>query len=167
MTNWMHYWSDPTVRFHEHAVAAGDCGYSKLDHTASNMFGKLAGGFDVNDAKVQPGDVVYCLTSARGKVRLLGKLIVGRVVNQRAADGALKPLCVFPAKWHLLARAGTATSLRFDLALSISDVKKIEFISNGNVVGPKFVDGFPDKQTFRSVRELTARSASLFDASLK
>lgn len=164
VTYWTHYWAQRTVE--SQALAAEDDSEMYLGHTASNMFGRLDGKFDINDAKVHIGDTVYCLSQFDGRVLLLGRLEVGEVVDQRRAERLLDSHDVWRAKYHLIANPDTVTPLYFDLFLPTAEAKKIEFINGSKVVPPLFVNGRLDQQTLRPVRRLTPAAAARLDAVL-
>lgn len=139
---------------HSHAaVLAGDVP-AALDHTAGNRF-RVRG--------VLPGDVVYVVSYHQGSVRLIGRLLVARVVDQATAERELtyQP---WDAGDHLLG-GSDLTDHQFDLWLTAQQVRRLEFISpRAMIVGAKFnPEGSPDQQTLRSVREITERSAGLLD----
>ena len=165
MNCWTHYWANNTVEFTQE-LAEADPGERMLGHTASNMFGRLDGKFDINDAKVQPDDLVYCISNVKGRVLLLGRLEVDEVVDQRTAERKLGSTNLWRAKYHLLARDGTVMPMRFDLLLPAAEARMIEFISGGKIVHPLFTNGRADQQTFRSVRKITHTTAHMFDKAL-
>lgn len=167
MTRWTHYWTRPTVDDHRTRSRNPGSRTGVLDHTASNLFGPRMGKVESANAKVQPGDAVYCINYSQRESRVLGRLIVGGVVGQRAANTFMAPEPAWPARWHLLALAGSAMPMQFDTTVALDDVKRIEFVVSGGVAAPKLVNGWPDRQTFRGVREISANSAMLFDRALR
>ncbi|MBK6857642.1 MAG: hypothetical protein IPG97_14105 [Microthrixaceae bacterium] len=154
MKFWTHYWTHETTVFPEEAVRKRKVPLA-LDHTAGNAFRKRG---------VRPGDAVYVVSYHRGVIRLLGRMTVERVVDQGEAESVLgyEP---WKASDHLLAVAGESTDHYFDVVLTADQVNELRFVGHGGkVVGIKFNRrGDPDQQTLRSVRELTAETASFLD----
>jgi hypothetical protein len=151
---WTHYWTHETTTFDQVLVESGEIP-SALDHTAGNSFRKRG---------VRPGDGVYVVSYHHGSIRLVGRLVVETIVDQRAAKRALsyEP---WDADDHLLADRGELRDRYFDLWLTDAQVRQLEFVGRGGkVVRAKFNRrGDPDQQTLRSVREVTDRTASLFE----
>lgn len=150
---WTHYWTNATVENSRDAVLAGDLPLA-LDHTAGNSF-RVRG--------VLPGDVVYVVSYHGGSVRIIGRLIVARVVDQATAEGELS-YQPWEAADHLLGDSDM-TDHQFDVWLTAEQVRDLEFIGpRGKIAGAKFnPEGSPDQQTLRTVREITERSARLLD----
>jgi hypothetical protein len=126
-----------------------------LEHTASNQF-RAKGA----------GDIVYVVNVTNGQLRLVGRMVVDRVVSKAEADRHFKSDC-WPATDHCIARSGTAGNVRFNRFTPPSVVAGLKFRTpKGDVVGPVFSDSqdhLLDSQTLRGVRELTADSAAALD----
>jgi hypothetical protein len=71
---WTHYWTHETTTFDQALVESGEIP-SALDHTAGNSFRKRG---------VRPGDGVYVVSYHHGSIRLVGRLVVETIVDQRA-----------------------------------------------------------------------------------
>lgn len=151
MTAWTHYWTKKTAQTELQQPGP-------LDHTASNLFRRRG---------VDRGDRVYVISFWDGTLKVLGRLDVGRVVDQAQAER----ICgqqLWDAEDHVMAKPGSSTSLGLAVVQS-SDLDKIEFLTaNGNTVGVKYNrSGNVERQSFRSpVREITATTARLFDQTL-
>jgi hypothetical protein len=149
LTFWTHYWTGPTVEDHEVSL-----GMTVMDHTAGNQF---------RSRGVQVGDIVYMITYSAGNLRVLRKLTVHRIVNMSQARRALR-YEPWDAEDHLLAEPNKATPIRYDAVVPHDQLDDIEFVSSGGLRAIKRNRrGEPDPQTFRSVREITAATATLFD----
>ena len=78
MSTFVQYWKTPTVRFEEDLIAGGNS--DAFDHTASDHFRDLA---------VRVGDVVYVTNFTGGSLRVLGRLVVAKIVNAVEAERLL------------------------------------------------------------------------------
>ncbi len=131
-----------------------------FDHTSGGLF---------RTRGVKRGDVVYAVNFSRGRLRVIGRLYVDKIVNQDQAEKILGTMNLYQAIDHIIAQPGTETLHVFDAYLPEVATARIRFISpSGSQVPPaRFANGDIDWQTFRSVRELTKSSADLFDRRLK
>ncbi len=86
---------------------------SRLDHTANDQFER---------AGVEPGDRVYVVATREGRLLLIGRLMVERVVDQREAERHFGR-AVYKARNHLI---GTGTPVRLDQEVSEEDARAIE-----------------------------------------
>lgn len=146
MAFWTHYWQRDTFLDSE-ANQPMD-----LDHIASNLF-RLRG--------VAPGDEVFVISCFGGKFFVVGRIVVDSIVDQSTAVRALGP-SLWVASDHILAKPGTVRRARFNRALPMDEVEKLQFISNAGVIYPKFLpSGLPDRQTFRGVRQISESSAAV------
>lgn len=144
-----HYWTNDTFK------ASSLEGGEPLNHTASNVF--LERGVDV-------GDRVYVVTIQKGVLHLVGRLVVGAVVDREQAEAALDYV-PWEASDHLL--ASECTPMRFDRAVSSEIASQLRFEGVKGDVPLKFkATGGLDEQTLRGVRRLSAGGANLFDALL-
>ncbi|MBK9118153.1 MAG: hypothetical protein IPM18_00880 [Phycisphaerales bacterium] len=147
-----HYWNTATCEFQQ----AG----RPLHHTAGNDFAHK---------HVAPGDYVYVVNILRGRLRIIGRMQVARIVNY---DEACELLDYDPwdADEHCLAVPGSATTVRLDRFVPIELVRRLRFARTDNSMVPlAFRDrdaDLLDQQTLRAVRRLTPQSAALLDGIL-
>ncbi|MDX6270298.1 MAG: hypothetical protein QOD28_1521 [Acidobacteriota bacterium] len=135
MKNYLCYW--------KHSTAARNIGFP-LDHAASGQFGKI-----------EPGDVLWVVTYEHGKLYLLGRLDVARVVSQSEAERILKEK-LWKAKFHVIAKTNTvATVVSIDL-MEVAPVLRFE--SDIDRLPPNFT-----AQSVRRLRLLTAESIEIFE----
>lgn len=146
-TAFTHYWEDETV-------ALIRLGKERLDHDASNFFRKRG---------VRSGDCVYVMTIRKGKLFLLGRLIVDRVVAKEEA-AAILPYEPRDDSDHLLARPGTEVILRLR-EVPVSIASDLIFYGQGDkAMLLRFLDGKRlDPQTLRNVRRLSLQSAQTLE----
>lgn len=125
------------------------------NHTAGNQF---------FDRGVQPEDTVFVISFSNGRLRVLGRLVVGEIVDRPTARQRL-PYEPWDGRDQVLAQKGTATTLTFDRWLSDRDIELLEFVTaDGNIDGFKRKrDGSIEPQSFRGVREITTKSAAILD----
>ena len=108
-----------------------------------------------------PDDEVYIVSVHRGRVYLLGKMLV-RVVTHGADDfrryAGLEPE---PAAEYLVAEASTPARL---VALPVELARALRFVRGKQLVGLTFRgEELVDRQSLRSVRRLSAASAAALD----
>lgn len=152
MANWTHYWQRSTM-----LDEASSAVPAALKHSASNSF--LARG-------VATGDRIYVISNHSGKFFLIGRLIVDRIVDQATATKYLG-FDLWDADDHALAVQGTEMTMRFDVTIPLAEVRRLEFVSKSGLSYPKLTgSGVPDRQTFRGVREVTDKTAVVFDRGL-
>ena len=152
MRYWTHYWTPGAVS------GSASMGISLCDHTASNQF---------LDRGVAVGDAVFVITYADGDLRVLGRLIVERVVDYAAAQRLL-PYEPWQAADHLISSAQNCTKLSFSTSIDPTNFQQIEFVrASGALTGIKNRrDGSVEPQSFRGVREITPGTARLFEQAL-
>jgi predicted HNH restriction endonuclease len=156
MTDYTHYWTRDTIKSQETKPDP----YEELIHTASAEF-RLRG--------VGPGDTVYVINLNEGRLRVIARMVVDLVVDQRGAERILRTRNLWDAADHCIARDGTATPARYDAYLTDSQLAKFRFVTaDGKSQGPKHrKDGKIEPQSFRSpVREITPQTAALLDSVL-
>ncbi len=143
---WTHYWKREMVEHGEGTF---------VGHTASSVFRQRG---------VAAGDRMYVISVAGGRLRIVGRLDVEDVVTQQRADELFgRPM--WEGRDHVVARPGSGTPRRTDAYVADSRVGEIEFVgTDGEVITPKLNrSGHPDVLTLQGVREITARTALLFD----
>jgi hypothetical protein len=126
-----------------------------LRHIASTRFVRRG---------VAAGDQVHVVTIWHGELFLLGKLVVGALVDAEAAAPwlGLPPEQLWAEADHILAAA--ATPMDFDRAVPAPITSKLRFVAAGSAKGLAFrAPGELDGQTLRSLRELTPESAARLD----
>jgi len=114
-----------------------------LNHTAGNQL-----------ARVSRGDTVWIVTIMAGRLCLVGRILAGQVVSRRMAQRVLRTTNLWDAKWHVIARRGTAENLR------VIDIRNIA--SRLRFLGP--VERLPRRfsgRSLQSLRALTTDSAKL------
>lgn len=156
MAHYTHYWSGRTIKFQE----ASPDPFEPLTHTASAEF---------RSRGVGPGDTVYVINFINGQLRILGRMVVDRVVDQRRAEQLLGTKDLWDAPNHCIARASTSTPVHYDTYLTDPQLSKFMFVTaDGKAQGPKRrMDGTIDPQAFRaSVRMITPQTADLLDSIL-
>jgi hypothetical protein len=122
-----------------------------LGHAAGSRFSSYG---------IEPGDFVYIVAVLQGKLYLLGKMQVGKIVTK---DEARRLLGVEPydAPEHVIASACTQARLT-EVPVTIS--KELSFLSGSSKKGLAFrEEDVLDPQTVRVIRELDAESASRLD----
>jgi hypothetical protein len=102
-------WSQPQLEVERRAATGG----ATLSHTANAQFAARG---------VRPGDRVYVVATERGRLLLLGRLDVERVVDQAEAERLLGP-DVYEAPDHLI---GRGTELRLDRLVPEDIARQIE-----------------------------------------
>jgi hypothetical protein len=157
MTAFIHPWAANAVRWQVEAIRAGEP--PELDHTAGSLF--RARGVTV-------GDVVYVVSWSAGAVNLHGRLTVGTVTSQAEAKRTLGRSNLWPAPDHLIAKQGSATPFRQDVAIAGRDIERVRFVlADGTEAAPAMNrHGRVDHQAFRAVRPVTVPTARRFDSLL-
>ena len=143
---WTHYWK-------REMVDQGEGTY--VGHTVSSVFRQRG---------VAAGDRMYVISVAGGRLRIVGRLDVEDVVTQQRADELFgRPM--WEGRDHVVARPGSSTSRRTDAYVADTRVGEIEFLGpGGELISPKLNrKGHPDVLTLQGVREITPRTAVLFD----
>ncbi len=123
---------------------------------------KHAAGSGFARSGVGVGDIVYVVNVQAGRLRLIGRMQIGRIVSDRTAG---------PAPWqavgHCIAAPGTASVVRRDRFVPVSVVRRLRFVRrDGLTLPPTFKARQRDllsQRTFQSVRRLTLDSARLLD----
>lgn len=143
---WTHYWK-------REMVEQGEGTY--VGHTVSSVFRQRG---------VEAGDRMYVISVAGGRLRIVGRLDVEDVVSQQRADELFgRPM--WEGRDHVVARPGSGTLRRTDAYVTDSRINEIEFVGPaGALIVPKLNrHGHPEVLTLQGVREITARTAMLFD----
>ena len=144
-----YYWTNQ--RWSQRRAAQGQ----PLRHIASTRFVRRG---------VRPGDQVYVVTIWHGELYLLGKLVVGALVDAAAAAPWLgtTPDRLWEEAEQILAAA--ATPMDFDRAVPSAVTRRLRFGAGQSARAPMFrAPDQLDGQTLRSLRELTAESAARLD----
>lgn len=139
-------WSQPQVEIERRALRGDDT----LTHTANNQF--RARG-------VTRGDRIYVVATKAGRLLLLGRLTVDRVVDQREAERILGNDNLYRANDHLL---GRGTPLRLDRVVPERIARELERESSKRLaIAP---DAYVvNAQSLRATGRITDRSAVLLD----
>ena len=141
-------WSQPQLEVERRAGNVG----ATLSHTANKQ---------VRARGVGPGDRVYVVATDHGRLLLLGRLDVERVVDQTEAERHFGEEA-YEAPDHLI---GMGTELRLDRVVPEQIARKIERESGKRLViasGEYRVDG----NSLRTTGRITEESAALLDALL-
>ena len=129
-----------------------------LVHAASNRF---------HERQVSQGDFLYIWCFNRGRLLLIGRMEVDRVVDYDEARQRLQASDFSDSLTdHAIARSRTKAQADNEVPLRV--IRQLAFVSpKGDVKPPKFrSSNGPDPQTFRGVRQLTPASAALLDSLL-
>jgi hypothetical protein len=143
---WTHYWKRDMVERGEGTF---------VGHTTSNGFRQRG---------VAAGDRLYVISISGGRLRIVGRLDVEDIVTQQRANELFgRPLR--DGVEHIIARPGSGTPRRTDAYLAPQRLGEIEFVGpDGEVVPPKLNrTGQPDVLALQGVREITLKTAQLFD----
>ncbi len=143
---WTHYWKRDMVERGEGTF---------VGHTASNGFRQRG---------VAAGDRLYVISISGGRLRIVGRLDVEDIVTQKRADELFgRPMR--DGAEHIVARPGSGTPRRTDAYLAPQRLGEVEFVGpDGEVVPPKLNrTGQPDVLALQGVREITLKTALLFD----
>ena len=126
----------------------------RLKHIAGNLF---------SDRGVSVGDRIYIFTRSEREILLVCDEVVDEFVTEIQARRKLG-YAVYPGHDHIM--LASPTPVRFDRAIPTNTLKKLRFQSKSQrtLSEVKFAsDGFPDRQTFRTLRNLTPGSAKELD----
>jgi len=141
-------WSQPQVEIQRRTLQERDT----LDHTASGQF---------RERGISPGDRVYVVATERGRLLLLGRLTVERVIDQREAEEHFG-YPVYEAPDHLL---GVGTELRLDRLVPENIARAVERESGKRI--KIAADSYTvDANSLRATGRITAESAALLDSLL-
>ena len=119
-----------------------------------------AAGSRFSSRGIESGDFVYVVAVHRGKLYVLGKMQVGKIVTK---DEAHRILGVEPydAPEHVIASACTRARLT---EVPVTVARELRFVSGSRKESLAFrEEDVLDPQTVRVVRELDAESASRLD----
>lgn len=119
-----------------------------------------AAGSRFSSRGIEAGDFVYVVAVHGGKLYVLGKMQVGKIVSK---DEARRILGMEPydASEHLIADACTQARLT---EVPVTIAKELRFVNSSRKEGLAFrAADVLDPQTVRVVRELDAESASRLD----
>jgi hypothetical protein len=142
------YWEPKTVD------AALD-GSGHDNHAASNQFRRM---------KVSKGDSVWFVTVRAGRLKLVTRIVVGHVTDQRGAARLLgaRPSDLYPAKDHIVATAGTAPVVQEQDIHTLA--QRLRFESSSGNDRLKLVAGrAANAQQLQTMRILTPASARLLE----
>ncbi len=154
MSYWTHYWTNQTVREQQGIIDAGES--DEFNHTASNLF---------RDRGITTGDVVYVVCRINKEINLIGRMVVGEVLDESEAQRRLGT-DIWEASDHLIAKP-PASTCRFDVVVPKTMLEQIEFINSKGTAHIKYDrHGDVDQQTLRGVREVSSSTAGLFDSLL-
>jgi hypothetical protein len=148
------YWTADTVAMQDDASED-----RTFTHTACNEF--VTRG-------VEPGDLIYLVSLEDGKMVILSRGEVARIVTHSEAERILKNDDLWDAADHALIAPGTG--LPFGKSKVGDDVASgLRFLlKNGSESALKYREnGRLDGQTLRTVRQLTPESAAQLDAVLE
>lgn len=150
MACFTHYWEGRTC---DAMLEEGYEGQS-LDHTAGKLFRQRG---------VSVGDKVYVVNVLKGRLFLIGRLEVAKIVSKSEAERLLGT-DLWDAPEHLVAKPGSATPMHFEREVPLAVTKELIFHGTKGFEPLKFVsDDTLDRQTLRGVRRITEPSAHLFE----
>jgi hypothetical protein len=111
---------------------------------------------------VRPGDHVWIVTVRQGRLFLIGRIIVGRVVDLDTAREALGNDDLYQADWHILPEPGTEMPLS---EIDITDIaSKLRFESERDRLSLK--EGRVSAQQLQTMRRLDSNSAQRLEHSI-
>lgn len=143
MRSFLSYWKPETLEVNRDGRV--------LDHIASNQYGKLS-----------IDDEVFVVTAKKGILLLIGKVIVGRIIDHATAE-RIVGCKLWESSFHVLCKPRTASPIR---ELDISELAdKIRFRSERDRL--KVKDGSIDPRQLQTMRELTPQSAAHLDAAIQ
>lgn len=128
----------------------------KLDHAAGEQLGK-----------VRIGDVLWIVTTQGGHLFLVGRLQVGKVVDEETAKRELGDCDLYEATWHVIAQPGTTELLRSlgeetNLVAIASHLRFLSKTGHDRLMIKN--DGTIDPMQLRALRLLSEESAQLLNA---
>lgn len=143
MQSFLYYWKPETV----------DCEMGALlRHSASEQFGR-----------VSRGDHIWHVTVRDGELVVVGRVIVGHLVNEARAAQLLGTNDLWEASHHVVAATGTAEPVR---EVKIRDLaKSLRFQSKRDRL--RVLGGHVDAQQLRTMRTLTPRAADELERSFR
>lgn len=136
--DYLSYWTPKTVEQEPKPIV--------LNHAASDQYYRL-----------ERGDTVWIVTMKDKQLRLLGKIRVDAITNQKEAERRLGTDDVWAARYHIFAAAGDDTR---SFCLNISEhAERLRFES----VNDRLIlnDGQVNPQQLQSMRQLTPETALL------
>lgn len=140
------HWSQPQIEFERRQPRkAGEM----IEHTANEQFRGVG---------VEPGDRVYIVGTEAGRLLLLSRLVVGRVVGQREADRKYGRE-TYEASDHLI---GDGAPLRFDRVVP-EDITRQTARESGKRIKIAADAYRVDATSLRRTGRLTEASATLFE----
>ena len=144
--DFMAYWEPETVD------AALD-GSGHDNHAANNQFRRM---------KVSQGDSVWFVTVRTGRLKLVTRIVVGHVTDQKGAARLLgaRPSDLYPARDHIVAAAGTAPTVHEQDIHALAPRLRFES-SSGNDRLKLIVGGAANAQQLQTMRILNPASARL------
>ncbi len=140
--HWLKYWRSEQIQ--------SGLQERELDHVASSQ---------LNIVQNQPGaHTLWIVNSSGGRLRTIGFLRVGRILSRRDAERELG-YEVYPAKWHALAKPGTAV-----IAREI-DIQRLatRLSFEGRTERLKLIKGGTNGQQLQRLRRLTPGSARMME----
>jgi hypothetical protein len=148
-----HYWTRDTC---DYCLTMGDEGLP-IDYTSGSRF--VERGLKV-------GDFVYVVTVREGELFLVAKMQVGEILfsdKEVEARIGYKP---WPAPEYLMPQS--CTPIRLNRRVPLDVTKRLKSKSAKGIKGLKFTSQTKlDRQTLRTVRELTHSSAAELDKLLE
>ncbi|PLX32868.1 MAG: hypothetical protein C0600_01495 [Ignavibacteria bacterium] len=152
----MHFWSDELCDAHYQAGFSGE----DLEFTAGAGF---------REAGVETGDVIYIISAYDGQFLLVGRMIVGSLLQSFEEAKVLLGDGVEKAEEYVIAALGTATEQFFTRQLRWEEVGDLRVVHEDGTAKPlKFAgDDAIDTAALEHVRELTAASAAILDEAIE
>ena len=147
-----------------------DVDLAEMEESGSTSVIDNSAGSGFLAAAVAPGDVLYVINWHMGVLSVLGRFVVGGVLDRAQARAELG--ADFDAPELAFAEDGKVTYEVFDAALNGPEtgddddlLDLVEFVAeDGSLSTPaKGADGGVDADSFDGVREITADTASLLD----
>jgi hypothetical protein len=140
MATFLSYWKPETVR---RMFKESD---QLLNHSAGAQLNRL-----------KPGDTLFITTVNRGgDFRLVGRINVESIVDQKTAQSLLNNDNLWIAKWHVIAKRGTEVLMQHESLKDIASSLRFE----GGVDRLKVNRGRVNPQQLQTLRQLTPASAA-------
>jgi hypothetical protein len=120
-----------------------------LDHSGSEQLNKAA-----------PGNIIWIVTVRQGQITLVGRLVVGEIIDYREAKNRFGS-DVWAASHHAVAKRGTEEPINELSLMPIAE--SLRFVSSTHRDRLDIEVGKVDGKQLQAIRELTPQSARLIE----
>jgi hypothetical protein len=155
-------------RYFTHLWAIGTFDYQKSLGYQNQPFRHVPATEKFEHIDINIGDYIYVLTCKKKKIYLIGRLQVDKICNQEEAEILCQTKDLYEATNHFVSIFEPYSLEQYDdgCVIPMEVIKRLRFL-NGTEEPSYKKNGDFEPQTFRSVRELTPKSALEFDKYLK